>query len=205
MGADVSLRERKKERTRSQLMDAALGLFRAQGYEATTIEQITQQANVAKGTFFNYFETKESILPALAERHLQRLRQSLSPERGAPASPVERIKMAMCRVAQETLSDPALTHHLFAAPPCWHSDAHHPPGQVVTSLLAEQVRDAQAAGEMRIELDPLQVAGLLRAALFHQMMMWHHGVRPAPLPQLLSRAVDLLMEGAAGPAWKAGR
>jgi AcrR family transcriptional regulator len=206
MNADVSRRERKKQHTRSRLMDAALALFREHGYEETTIEQITERADVAKGTFFNYFETKESILPALAEHHLEQLSQSLLPEAGAPASPVERIKMAICRIAEETLSDATFTHRLFGARPCKHDQAHHGPprgpAQAVASLLAEQVRQAQDAGEIRAELDPLQVGGILRGMLFNQMMLWHHGHRPAPLSELLGRAVDLLMEGVAGPAWK---
>jgi AcrR family transcriptional regulator len=206
MNAEVSRRERKKQRTRSRLMDAALALLREQGYEDTTIEQITERADVAKATFFNYFETKESILPALAEHHLHQLTLSLPSEDDGPSSAVERIKMVIRRIAEETLSDAEFTHRLFGARPCRHGFARHGPhrgpAQAMTLLLAEQVRRAQDAGEIRSELDPIHVGGILRAMLFHQTMMWHHGHRPAPLPDLLSRSVDLLMEGVAGPAWR---
>ncbi len=209
MSEEMPRRERKKQQTRTRLMDAALALFRQHGYEATTIEQITERADVAKGTFFNYFETKESILPALAEHQLEQLGQSLLPEKGAPASAVERIKMAICRIAEATLSDPVFTQRLFGARPCKHAESHaephRGPAQAVTSLLAEQVRQAQETGEIRPELDPVNVGGFLRAILFNQMMMWHHGHRPAPLPELLGKAVDLLMEGVAGPVWKRQR
>ena len=122
---------------------------------------------------------------------------------------VERIKMVICRIAEETLSDAVFTHRLFGARPCrdGRPDAgpHRGPAQAVTSLLAEQVRQAQEAGEIRPELDPVHVGGILRAILFNQMMMWHHGHKPAPLPELLSGAVDLFMEGVAGPAWRSQR
>ena len=53
-------REVGKIERRDRLYEAALALFREQGYEATTVDQITRQAGVAKGTFFNYFPTKDA-------------------------------------------------------------------------------------------------------------------------------------------------
>ena len=66
MNSDLSRRERKKQETRQGLMEAALRLFSERGYDATTVKDITDSVDVAKGTFFNYFDTKEAILPAIA-------------------------------------------------------------------------------------------------------------------------------------------
>jgi AcrR family transcriptional regulator len=55
---DVGLRERKKQQTRNAIHLAAFGLIDAQGLEATTVEQICQQADVSTRTFFNYFPSK---------------------------------------------------------------------------------------------------------------------------------------------------
>jgi AcrR family transcriptional regulator len=60
--ARPSLRERKKARTRSAIQAHALRLFREQGYEATTIEQIIDAAEVSETTFFRYFPTKEDVV-----------------------------------------------------------------------------------------------------------------------------------------------
>jgi AcrR family transcriptional regulator len=56
------LRERKKARTRAAIQHEALALFRAQGYSATTIEQICDAAEVSESTFFRYFPTKEAVV-----------------------------------------------------------------------------------------------------------------------------------------------
>ncbi|MGA2826412.1 MAG: TetR family transcriptional regulator [Streptosporangiaceae bacterium] len=58
----ASLRERQKAKTRAAIQHEALRLFREQGYEATTIEQIAAAAEVAPSTCFRYFPAKEDLV-----------------------------------------------------------------------------------------------------------------------------------------------
>ena len=63
-GITKSVRSRKKERTRKQLIDTAIALFSRQGIENTTVEQIALEAGTGKGTVYNYFATKEDLIVA---------------------------------------------------------------------------------------------------------------------------------------------
>ncbi|WP_051574466.1 TetR/AcrR family transcriptional regulator [Mycobacterium sp. URHB0044] len=63
----MSLRERKKQRTRRMLIDAAVDLCLRQGYEATTIEQIASAADISTRTFSRYFATKDAVFIAVLD------------------------------------------------------------------------------------------------------------------------------------------
>ncbi|HEY7147336.1 MAG TPA: TetR family transcriptional regulator [Streptosporangiaceae bacterium] len=58
----ASLRERKKAKTRGGIQAHALRLFREQGYEATTVEQIIEAAEVSESTFYRYFPAKADLV-----------------------------------------------------------------------------------------------------------------------------------------------
>jgi AcrR family transcriptional regulator len=69
--AALGLRERKKQRTRATLIDAAVDLCDRQGFERTTVDQIAAVADVSPRTFSRYFATKDAIALALIDDALE--------------------------------------------------------------------------------------------------------------------------------------
>lgn len=72
------LRERKRLRVRSELIDAALKLFTRRGFEATSVDEIVARAEVSRRTFFRYFDSKEDVVLAFTDRVGDRIREELA-------------------------------------------------------------------------------------------------------------------------------
>jgi AcrR family transcriptional regulator len=88
---ELSRRERKKDETRERIFKVAVKLFRDNGFEATTIDDITERADVAKGTFFNYFPKKEAVLGYLSETLMTKAVENAEAILAAPKPAREKI------------------------------------------------------------------------------------------------------------------
>jgi AcrR family transcriptional regulator len=73
----MSLREAKKQRNKQAIVEAAISLFSAQGYENTSIEQIARAAGVGKGTVYSYFQTKKDIIKGFCEYEIEKIHLEL--------------------------------------------------------------------------------------------------------------------------------
>ena len=162
------LRERQRRQRADQVLDAADRLFAAQGYEATRIEEIAANADVAPATVYNYFVTKPNLLMALAVRHVR----AALPERRAylralPADPIAGIN------GFEALLATQATRHLSRE--CWRiilsaqyleqGGQAHRTGTRLNLLLRRQyvrvLRHYQERGRLRPGLDLADLAELI--------------------------------------------
>jgi len=73
MAVTTDRRGRRRDQTRRALLDAALVLFADKGLYATRVEDITERADLGKGAFYNYFESKEGLIAALVAEGIERL------------------------------------------------------------------------------------------------------------------------------------
>jgi len=138
--------------------------------------------------------------------------------RGAPVSPVARIKLLMRLMCEHAAQDMKLTHRAFAARLCYPPPLHHRDGsgtpqarRQLFGLFLDLVAEAQACGEMRADVEAGLVSDLLHLFLFRQIRacMYDAGTAAelrSALPLAESPAsglmMDLLMDGLAGPNWR---
>jgi len=98
---------RKREKTRAKLLDAAKRVMAGKGVEGTTIAEIAIAADVAAGTFYNYFTTREEILEAVAASLVDEFRAVIGAIQRTIDDPAERIAVAV-RLFLERVREDAL-------------------------------------------------------------------------------------------------
>ncbi len=133
----TSRRERKKEATRKRIVDAATRLFAEHGFDAPTVDEIAEVADVAKGTIYNYFGTKEELLFELlleveqdVQRELGRFAEAPGPlerilegwlrfqfERKAPHLPFVRVFLSQLIVRADAFTEQIERIQLYVDPP----------------------------------------------------------------------------------------
>jgi AcrR family transcriptional regulator len=164
-------RERRRTETRERIFRAALDLFAERGFMETTVEDITEAADVGKGTFFNYFPTKEHVLATYGTERLATVERALQ-----EAKKDDRPVMAVLRdlatgIAGQAAESPALVRAIYAA----HASCTAVRDELQTRmhtarrLLAQIFRLAQQRGEVRRDVPPMVLARLLQI-VFHGVM-----------------------------------
>ncbi len=198
-----------KELRKENLYTAAVTLFRQRGFDETRVEEITQAAGVAKGTFFNYFPTKEDVLLYIGERHMTRLGAAMGNGTGKQISQ-ERSAIAALKTVLHTLADSLEEDKdlVRLAVDKAMKISHLAPtagGRFsLQGLVALMISRAQRTGEIHPAVDPQLVAQMLEGLYYQQLVIWCQEDFGFDLGERLGQVVDLLLVGiGAHPALQA--
>ena len=154
-------REQNKAANRSAILEAARRVFLERGYDAVTIRDVIRRTELASGTFYNYFRTKEEVLRALVEEHVQALTAELKRVRGAARSLDEFVQGTYLAAFTAVAEDPVLYNLMMRNEAAVRSLYAETVMGVSTQALREDIEDAIRRGIM----PPLD-AGYLAAAFF---------------------------------------
>jgi AcrR family transcriptional regulator len=192
-------RERKKQETRQRLLQSAWELFQDRGYDHTTVAEITEGADVAKGTFFNYFATKEAIVDQIALWRIELLGNQVLAVDNVPQRAVARIKLLLQAMSTEFAPEQGLIRHMYLIR-LGHTGRRESAHRI-GSLLHELVVQGQASGEIRNDIESGFAVHLLMSSFFHYVARWwhkdHDHVEDVAAADL-ARVVDILMSGLQG-------
>ena len=143
--ATSSRQTRRREETRRKLVDAARALFAKQGVESTRINEITEEADVGFGSFYNHFESKEAIVEAVLEEALAAQGAAIAALAESLDDPAEVIAVAHRHFIRLAAGDPSLGWLLIRL------DASH---QVMASALGafaqRDLRRGIDAGRLKV-------------------------------------------------------
>jgi TetR/AcrR family transcriptional repressor of uid operon len=183
-----SQREEQRVRTRERIFAAALEEFRRVGASAAQIPRIAEAAGVVRGTFYFHFPSKEHVLLELADRVQGEIAAALQPlrERGASIDEVVTRLVDSIREVTEDLGGSRLLSDLMAmyvrAP--MEEGTPDAPTQLRDEL-SLQLGEAVARGELRSDIEPEPLAGMMLNSIF--------GLIAAPRPLLRDRAAELAL------------
>src|SRR5215469_16296923 len=110
-----SRRERRSLELRERLFRSALDLFAQKGFAETTVEDITNAADVGKGTFFNYFPSKDHILIAFSDMQIAKLQDGANQVRDAREPMTTFLRGLSIRLSAEPGRSPDLVRALLQA------------------------------------------------------------------------------------------
>jgi AcrR family transcriptional regulator len=165
-------RERRRTEIRERLFQSALRLFADRGFMETTVEDITEAADVGKGTFFNYFRTKEHVLATFGAERLASIEHALERAKSGPVMPVLQ-DLAVDLISHKT-ENAALLRAIYAAhASCAPVRAElHKRLQIGRRLLAEIFAIAQKRDEVRRDISPAEMARLVQIVLLGVTLAW---------------------------------
>ncbi len=184
--------ERKKERTRLEIIAAATRVLAEKGLYATKIADIAAAADVGVGTFYLHFDTKEALFGALVDDTVARLKDTVDAARLSVNDPVERVAIsnrALCRFAVENR---AVFKIVFG-----HGDAHHETIRRAQAQFAadieENLREGAAAGVFA-DL-PSVIAAQALVGMSTQLLAWWSEHDDSPIELLEDTIMKLTLHG----------
>jgi AcrR family transcriptional regulator len=195
---EVSRRERKKEETKERILKAAFDLFRRRGVEATTVEEICEKADVAKGTFFNYFPRKEAVFGYLSETWVADAERKVGEVLAKGGHIWARMRDVFIEFASFYEEDRELSKHMAAE---WSRCMHDPADTVCRrwdALGANVARQLQDRGELRDDVAPERVHRVLADVYHGTIIMWLESPEPPfRLKDEIRKRLTLVIEGLA--------
>jgi AcrR family transcriptional regulator len=168
----IPRRERRRAETRKKLRCAAFRLFGQKGYLQTTVEDITEAADVGKGTFFNYFPTKEHVLATFGDEPLAIIERAVARSKREPVMDV--FRKLFRELASQANENSELSRAIFVA----HASRDAVRAKlrerlpVARRLLAEMLALAQERGEVRSDIRAGELATLMQLISFGMVVRW---------------------------------
>jgi AcrR family transcriptional regulator len=149
----LSRRDRKKERTRREIYEAAMDLFARKGFAAVTIAEIAEAADVGRGTFFLHFPSKAALLYEFNQRFAEDFLATLAEPR---ASAHEELSALVQRMGAELAAKAeimtAMLAEFFASPETVAAAPRQ--GSALLAIVIDIITRGQERGEFTRSIDP---------------------------------------------------
>ena len=167
-------RERRRTETRERIFRAALALFAERGFAAVTVKDITEAADVGKGTFFNYFPSKEHVFGAFGDIQIGKIESVVAAVRSGSMSVRDVLEKFPRMMAEEPGRSPRVMQSIIVALQTSKPVREIFLGKALRGrkLLAELFELGQRRGEIRRDVAARELARTVQQSYFGAMLLW---------------------------------
>ncbi|MCG7850745.1 MAG: TetR/AcrR family transcriptional regulator [ANME-2 cluster archaeon] len=199
----MSLREKKKIETKNKIFEVSGRLFKEKGFENTTIDEVTKEAGIAKGTFFNYFPTKEALLLYFGEQKEALIYGLIENESMKNLSIKEKVKNILVFIAESCEKDKELTKLLIfestkcMVQPCVVPDDEKCKDKIhrLTKIICVLLEEGAKNGDIKSNIDVKKAAEIISGVHFHSLIVWLKSESDISFSDDISVKIDMLFEG----------
>ncbi|MDL2235983.1 TetR/AcrR family transcriptional regulator [Christensenellaceae bacterium OttesenSCG-928-L17] len=186
----MTRRERKKQQVEKDIRRAALRLFQDKGFKETNVDEILELADISKGTFYNYFPSKEAVLMRIAQRSVEQITTALQ------KSPYKNDPIRMLEEAYNYLIDDVYSWRNVARyVATMHAQQGTGAHRAVCELFEAYVLQAQEAGIVSKEFESACITQVLAGSYYAAIIGLDDHVQIDECKQFLKNALALHMRG----------
>lgn len=184
--------QKRQKETKERIFRVAMRLFKEKGFENTTVSEITEAADIGKGTFFTYFPTKEAVFKQLGEMTMEMM--SATAEAGIKAKqPIPLVlKNTLAASVEWHEANKPITQQMVRLNVS--TEPNTPNKRRFLELLTNLIRIGQENGELNNDVD-IQDAALVLAAIYFTTVSFWALTENVSLRERLESAVDVVLKG----------
>jgi AcrR family transcriptional regulator len=188
---------------REAILEAAETVFSRKGFTGSRMSDVAEEAGVATGTLYNYFDNKQDVFGSLIELRSQSFLADLARVEAAGPTAIERLRALIeasfawierHRGVLAVFLELGVTSAVEAQQLCGesHQDIHRRSRDIFERTMA----DAIAAGDISSQYQPAELTAYLRGAMHGAIELWLQGDGAEPLSEHADRLLSLFLHGA---------
>jgi len=193
----VSRRETKKRELREAIYETAMALFLQKGFDNVTVEDITHQIEIAKGTFFNYFPNKESILLYFMRRHLEEVKDQIPRVIKEAKTTQQKLHCLFSILAKMVVTNEPLVKWVLLESlrlRVYKKEKKDVSRKILQNVV-EIIREGQESGEIKKNMNPEKIAKIMESIFFFSAIRWLTFDRHTPLIDDIQEQIHYFFQG----------
>ena len=195
----LNRRERKKQETKQKITKIAMYLFRKQGYDSTTMEQISEEVDISKATLYNYFPVKESIISSAWQANVKDLKLHILEMIQLLPDTKSRIQKTFTKAATELFKSKQDIYKIYLS--YWLSNLNNPAlhdrlQSGFEDIFSMIIKLGQQAGDIRKDISVELLSKQLEINYLTACISWLSEPKLFPLEKTLTQTVSLFVDGA---------